>query len=57
VLDALTLCGTMFEAYLKTVRHPEREVGVDSSFEKVVDENEKFLIRGTSFKEEPASTD
>jgi hypothetical protein len=57
VLDALTLCGTMFESYLKTVRHPEREVGVDSSFEKVVDENEKFLIRGTSFKEEPASTD
>jgi hypothetical protein len=57
VLDALTLCGTMFEAYLKTVRHPEREVGVDSSFEKVVDENEKFLIRGTSFKEEPASTE
>jgi hypothetical protein len=57
VLDALALCGTMFEAYLKTVRQPETEVGVDSSFEKVVDENEKFLIRGTSFKEEPASTD
>jgi len=38
----------MFSAYLKTVR----DKSDPTSFVKCVNENEKFLIRGTSYKEE-----
>ena len=44
---ALTLCGQMFTAYLKTVRETS-----EASLEKCVDENDVFLIRGTAYKEE-----
>ncbi len=42
----------MFTSYLKTVRD-KSDV---QSFGKCVDENDKFLIRGTAYKEEFVST-
>ena len=44
----------MFTAYLKTVR--EREAAASAaSFEKCVQENDVYLIRGTAYKEEEAT--
>jgi hypothetical protein len=45
VESALNLCSKMFLAYLKT----DAEGG--GSFAETVAENEKFIIRGTSFKD------